>query len=424
MNEFKGKKLLILGGMELLKEAIQKAQRAGITVYVTDNIEGSPAKRYADQACMVSATDIDALRALCIREEIDGIFTAYADVLLPYYAKICNAVGLPAYGSYENFCTMVDKKAFKDTCRENGVPTIEEYDEEDVKSGRLQFPVLVKPVDSSGSRGISVCTDADELAQGIDNALSYSRSKHILVEKYMTGDEIVCYYYFQDGKPVFAGMCDRYIVKYSNETGPLPIAYVYPSRHTAEYLEHSDPAVKKMFRTIGMQNGPIFLQAFFEDGKAVFYESGYRLCGAREHCIISSTTGVNSEDMLLHFAMTGRMCEGDLEQKCDPFLHGKYGCKLSPVLRRGKVARIEGMDKAMNHSSVKFFYPNRHEGDVVLPKEEGTLAQLAYRAYIVSDSLEALADDINEIQNTVHYYDEDGREMILSKFDVSILFRD
>jgi len=420
MRRFEGKKLLILGGMELYREVIAKAKELGATVYVTDYLENSPAKKYADKACMVSATDIPALKKLCENEGIDGIFTGYADVLLPFYAQLCLETGLPCYGNYESFCIMADKDKFKKTCRENGVPVVEEFDRND---SNIRFPVIVKPVDSSGSKGISVAHDRKEMEKSIEFALSYSRSKHILIERFMTGDEVVCYYYFQDGVPSFVGMCDRYVVRYSEETGQLPLAYIYPSKHTAEYLRSTDPLMKKMCRNIGMENGPIFLQGFFEDGKAIFYEPGYRLCGAREHCIFSATTGLNSEDMLLNFAFTGKMAETKIEDQADPFLRGKYACKLSPVLALGKVARISGLHEAMEHPNVKYLYLNKKEGEEVKKQEEGTLGSLAYRAYIVADSLEELARLLDEIQDLIVFYDENGKKMILSKFDSSIILK-
>ena len=154
LEKLKGKKLLIIGGIPAMIEVVKRAQQFGITVYVTDYLEDSPAKKYADKSFMVSATDVEAVAALCRQENIDGIYTGNVDLLLPYYAQICEKTGLPCYGTKEQFDIMLDKGKFKNTCRQYGVPVIEEYETID---GITQYPVLVKPVDSSGSRGISIC---------------------------------------------------------------------------------------------------------------------------------------------------------------------------------------------------------------------------------------------------------------------------
>ena len=89
------------------------------------------------------------------------------------------------------------------------------------------------------------------------------------------------------------------------------------------------------------------------------------------------------------------------------------------MLAIGKVSHIEGLQKVLDHPNVKFLYLNKKEGDTVRKEEEGTLAQLAYRAYIVADSLKELAELMDEIQDTITYYDENGDSMILSKFNSS-----
>src|SRR5699024_7250057 len=112
----------------------------------------------------------------------------------------------------------------------------------------------------------------------------------------------VLYYYFQDGNPVFAGMCDRYVFKQASGLAQLPTAYIFPSRFTDNHLKQTDEKIKKMFRGIGMTNGPIFLQAFIEDGIPHIYEPGYRTNGAREQYIIGSVCGISSVDMLINFS--------------------------------------------------------------------------------------------------------------------------
>lgn len=413
-EDLKGKKLLILGGIDAMVEVAHRCHELGIVVYVTDYLVDSPAKKVADKSFMVSATDVDAVCALCKKEGVDGIYTGNADILLPYYAQICEKANLPCYGTLKNFEIMTDKKQFKDCCRKYGVPTIEEYSSiEEVKS----YPVLVKPIDSSGSRGISVCYNEEELKSGIEKALSASRSKQYLIEKYMTGDEVVLYYYFQDGNPVFAGMCDRYVWKQSSGLAQLPTAYIFPSKHIQQHIAVTDSKIKNMFRQIGMTNGPIFLQAFIEDGIPHIYEPGYRTNGAREQYIIGNITGVNSVDMLINFALTGTMANYDIEQQVDPFLHGKIACKLSPLIGEGKISRVEGLEDISKINTVVTAVLNNHIGDEITDKMIGTLKQVACRFFIVSDDKENLAKTIDEIYQLFAVRDEEGNDMLIGKFD-------
>ena len=418
-NKLKDKKLLILGGITASIEAIEFAHKYGVKAYVTDYLEDSPAKKYADKSFMVSTTDVDAVAELCRNEGIDGIFTGNVDLLLPYYAKIGEKIGLPTYGSYEQFCLMTDKKMFKDVCRKYNVPVIPEYTEADIENGSIKFPVIVKPVDSSGSKGITICENYEELSKGIEKALSYSPSKNYIIEKYMTGDEAVLYYYFQDGNPVFIAMCDRYVLKQGEGLAQLPTSYIFPSRYTGDHIKNTDKLLKDMFRGIEMQNGPIFIQCFVEDGIPYIYEPGYRLCGAREQYIIAAVNGISSPEMLINFALTGKMADVDIETLSDPYLHGKYCCKLSPLIGKGKISSITGVEEVRKLSSVAKLVLNNNVNDVIDDKNMGTLKQVAYRAFIVEDSIEELRKTIDYIQDTVVFADENGKSMMLEKYDTA-----
>ena len=153
MNKYnlKGKRLLILGGMRISCEIVRTARRMGVYTLVADynTIENSPGKQIADEAVDLSVIDVDAVVNYVKNNNIDGVFVGFNDMLLPYYAEICEKAGLPCYGTKEQFDTLIAKDQYKALCRQFGVPTIPEYsiDDENIK-----YPVLVKPVDSSGSR--------------------------------------------------------------------------------------------------------------------------------------------------------------------------------------------------------------------------------------------------------------------------------
>ena len=421
MSDLKGKKLLVLGGILSMIEVVKRAKELGITVMVTDYLENSPAKQFADESFLISATDVDAVVQLCRTEKIDGIITGNVDMLLPYYAEICEKADLPCYGQMSHFQIMTNKKEFKELCKKHCVPTIKEYTQEEIEKGNVRYPVLIKPVDSSGSRGITICRDNDELHMGIKKALSFSASKQYIVEKYMNGQEAVLYYYFQHGNPVFMGMCDRYVVSLNKNVAQLSTAYVFPSKYTEKHLKKTNSLIQNMFYSIAMENGTIFLQAFIEDGYPILYEPGYRLNGAREQYIFRETNGINAIDCLISFALTGEMLPDNLELKSEPYLNGKCACMLSPAISVGTVANIEGVDLVRKHSAVKEFIYINKEGDTVKQEEEGTLRQIAYRAFLVEESWEKLKEAVDFVQNNVKYYDKTGKPMIVSFFDSQIL---
>ena len=159
--DLQGKKLIFLGGSGLDACAVKRAKELGVTTIVANKYDAdrSPAKRIADEAWMVDFSDTDKMVSLIRENHVDGVFVGWTDSHLPHYVTISEKAGLPCCGTAEQFDVLSnDKRRFKQACRKYGVPTPEEYKldmrflREDLD--RIVYPVLVKPADESGSRGI------------------------------------------------------------------------------------------------------------------------------------------------------------------------------------------------------------------------------------------------------------------------------
>ena len=418
-----GKKLLILGANPETAGLVIKANELGITTYVTDYNHNAYAKRYAKVPCDIDATSKEELEKLIIHEKIDGVLCGVAEALMPTYASICEDLHLPCYGNNELFNLFVDKYNFKKLCRENNVPVVDEFELKDYSNEELrkvELPVVVKPVDSSTSKGISICRTLEELKFGIDFALSFSRSKKILIEKYMTGEEVILYYAFQDGDVSLVAMCDRYTNKEQKGVAQLPTSYIFPSKHLNDYLKNTDLSVKKMFKKLNIQNGFMFIQSFIDDkGITRFYEPGYRLNGAQEHYIVSNTTGIDAKECLINLALTGNESIQSISQLANPFLNGKYGCKLSPLIKTGKIKKIIGLDEISHLKNIVSINPSYDDGDEVTGF--GTLKQIVCRFFIVSDSLDELKKTIDKIYELFDVVNNNDESMLLKKFDTGLL---
>ncbi len=418
------KKILILGANPETAGLVQKANSMGIYTIVTDYDGRAYAKQYASKACNVDAMDLDGLLALAKEEKADGIVLGVAEAIMPTYARLCQALDMPCYGNPDLFALLADKARFKQVCRRYDVPVVDEFPVNDFSSEeelrKIPLPVVVKPVDSCSSKGISVCKTFQELVQGVKKALSFSKSKRLLVEKYMTGEEVVIYYAFQDGEASLVGMCDRYTNKEQDGVAQLPTAYIFPSRHLEQYRRKVDAKVKGLLRGIGVENGTMFIQSFIdEDGGVRFYEPGYRLNGAQEHYLVNAATGIDARELLINFALTGKVGEARIADKADPSFHGKFGCKLSPLVREGKIGRLVGLAEIAKLPGVLSVNPEYRDGDVV--SGYGTLRQIACRFFLMAESRDALRTLIREVYDRFDVLDDAGSSMLLTGFDINLV---
>ena len=276
--DLKGKKLLILGGVILSCEIIKQAKKQGITVYVTDYLEDSPGKKIADKSFMVSTTDVEAVLELIKEEKIDGVLTGFVDSLLPYYTEICNKACIHCYATKEQINVTTNKLNFKDLCRSHDVPVVEEYKIdypftlEEIK--HFNYPVLIKPIDNSGARGIFICKSPEELLTNYKNSLEFSHSKKVLIERYMNAKEATIFYIMQDGEILLSSMADRHTKYVQSGVIPLPVAYTFPSKHLKRYQETLNNRVIEMFKSIGIKNGMIFIQTFVKTVIVYFMKQG------------------------------------------------------------------------------------------------------------------------------------------------------
>ena len=407
-----GKRLLVLGGMLISCEIVRKAQSMGITVGVADynTVEDSPGKQIADEHYEVSVIDVNAVVKLVKEAHFDGVLVGFNDMLLPYYAEICQKTGLPCYGTKEQFETFISKDKYKSLCRQFGVPTIEEFC---IGDEHIKYPVLVKPVDSSGSRGITICHNYQELKEAYEVALSASNTKKVLIERYMDGHEVTVFWVFQDGEYYLAALGNRHVKKnQGDDVIPLPVGYTFPSIYLPKYRNEVEQNCKKMFSHLGIKDGMMFMQCKVEDGTCYVYDIGYRLAGSLEYKILERVCGYNPMEMLIRFALTGQMGEPLLSQKATPEFPTpafNVSCLSGP----GTIQTINGVEKVMAFPEVEDVVIAHQPGETITEQMRGLLAQITVRILGSVPSKENLLPIMTKIENTLHIVSKEGKNMML-----------
>ena len=318
MENLKGKKLLILAGADVHVKVVQAAKKLGVYTIVTDYLalEDSPAKQIADEYWNLSITDVDEIADKCKEENVDGVLAFCIDPAQIPYQQICEKLRLPCYGTKEQFETLTDKRLFKDYCVANGVGIIPEYTENDIESGNVTYPVLVKPTISRGSRGQTICNSKEEVKEAIEIARNESKDGGVLIERFMQGVQDMAFAYMVvDGEPYLVKIGDRYLGAPEDNLDRQQMATVVPSMHTKEYLEKSDERVKNMIKKMGITFGAVFFQGFYENGQEYMYDPGLRFPGSDYDLVLKQATGFDPMSAFVHFALTGdkNSCVGDIK---------------------------------------------------------------------------------------------------------------
>lgn len=246
--DLKGKRLLVLGGTFASLDIVKTAQSMGVYVIVTDEQETSMrvAKQIADETAMISTTDIDGLVQLVKKRHVDGAFCGPSEFNLRNLITLCERAGLPCYTTLELWDKCSDKESFKTYCRRNNVPTAPEYEinlfYSEGKDNGIEYPVIVKPVDSSSSKGISICKCREDVLKAYDFALENSNCKRVIIEKYIDNGGLVLSvrYLMRDGEYHPYLIIDTYIVDPIDHKYLISAFSYFPSSLTDYYLSELD----------------------------------------------------------------------------------------------------------------------------------------------------------------------------------------
>lgn len=427
MKEFEGKKLLILGGIRLACDIVRRAQEMGAYVVVADYNTDSPAKLIADEAVLINAMDVDAIVDYCRTAHIDGVTTGFVDILLQPCYEVCKRLGLPCYLTPKMIEVSTNKAAFKAACQQYGVPVPQTYLIGSVISddtyAKVQYPVFVKPLDSSGSRGAGVCYNREELDARFTEAISYSASGNAIIEDYITGREFLLDYIAVDGEFRLLSMFDRYMTPDRGSAVNWSNISMAPSRVIDYYLEVINPKVINMYRKLGFTDGLLFMQGYSSGEKMTFFEMGCRLGGSYYNHQLA-VLGYSALEMVVRCALTGRMTEDISSIPVDAAKYkGKFALDCNFLLKGSDetIAEIRGIEEIENMPCCVELQ-KLHEVGYHYVKDR-TVDKPIANAEIVVNSKEEVIEKVNYINKTFDVLNDKGESLLITKLNPKELFK-
>lgn len=415
MKEFDGKKLLVLGGLTMEREIVLTAQELGAYVIVADYYETSPAKEVADEAVLLSATDVDAIVNYCKKNSIDGVTTGFIDILLRPCLEACKRLGLPYYATDEMIEMSTNKAYFKKNCIKYGLPVPQTYYiggtlTKELESS-LHYPVFVKPLDDSGSRGAGKCSNQEELILQFAKASDRSKTKQVIIEEYITGVEFLLDYVGVDGEWRLLSVFDRYMCDDRDSARNYANLSIAPSKVIDKYLAEINDKVVNMFKSMGFKDGLIFLQGHFDGKNITFYEMGCRLGGSffklEKECI-----NLDPVEMTIRYALTGKMVKNINAIPVDISRFSKYAIAYNYLLKEGNetIAEIKGLDKIKQDKAYVSSIQQKYLGDRY--KIDGIVDRPLITFYMVYESWQKVLEAVDILCDAVEVNNELGQSIL------------
>ena len=411
------KKLLILGGFPQMIEVVSTAKMLGIHTIVVDQSPGSPAKRFADKSYDISTADKDELLKICKVEQIDGVFTGFEDFNIHIACDISKKLNLPFYATSEQLNIITNKHLFKNECKKYDIPVVTQYTIEEALQKEI-YPYIIKPVDSYGSRGITVCHNREELYKGYEKALASSKSRQVVIERFIDSDHgTELFYTIVNGNIHLTVTADRYTVKNGITTVPLPVAEVFPSCHTDAMLDCLDQNIRKMLTGMGLKNGLVLIQALYLDGEFFVYEMAYRLTGEQHYRLVEKQHGINLSKMMIMLALGEDISEFDTELlDYDKFINPSINYAL--ILHSGKIKSVVGLSEVYKIDEVISYNLTHSVNDVISPS--GDYSHMLIRINMVANNYDNLCRAVEDVNKFVKVESQDGEDMLVTRFSLPL----
>ena len=416
MENLEGKKILVLAGQDVHCKVVETAKEMGVYTVVADYLEDSSAKKIADESSMISIIDVDAVVDFCKENNIDGVVNFCNDLASQIVYQVNDRLGFPNIGTWEQVSAFTNKEIFKKLCVEHGIDIIPEYSEDDIKNGNLEYPVLVKPIDSRGSRGSTICDDASELEEAIKIAKDNSRSGKVLVERYMAGhQELSITYVIIDGEPYLISVGDRHSGKREFNVDKILSCMIQPSWFIDTYIKNVDAKVKNLIKSLGIQNTAVFMQGFVDGDTVRMFDPGYRFAGNEYERAFAEATGVNPMNSIITYALTGKMNDynGGYEGSYD--LNGKVAVQYMVNARPGTISKFIGVEKIENHPKV-IYVGHKYNIGAKIENTGSTNHRVFDITFLVDRTKEAVNEVVEFVNNNLLVLDENGKNMIVSEF--------
>jgi biotin carboxylase len=410
------KKLLILGANPETIPLIETAKSMGIYTIVTDPDPNAPAKKVADNGINIDGMDVEKLVEFCKKEKVDGILVGVADRLIESYQKVAAALNLPCYGNQYQCEVLTNKGKFNDLCKEYGIlniPSVTLYKKNiDNELKDIVYPILVKPIDRNSGKGISVAYNEQELKHGIVKAFNNTNSDYILLEKYMTCNDIFVSYTIVDGEPILSAMADRHTCKEQNKTSQVCLEAIYPSNLLEVYMVKEYPKMVKLLKGIGLQNAVLTISAFVENDNFYYYDPGFRLQGEAPNLHMENINGFDQKRFLLDIALGNKLNKDNITKAN---FENNHAATIWFLLKNGIINRIDGFDKIEEDASIFHVSRRLFEGDEVNDSMIGTESQVMARIYICCKTKQELKNKMSEIYSTIKVFDKDNNNQLINK---------
>lgn len=402
------KKILFVGTSSDTKTAIDHCKNMGVYTIVTDYIpyEKSKVKMLADEYWDIDVKDVDILEKKCRENNVTAVYAGNNEFCLDNTRILAKRLGLPFYATDAAWEATRNKAVFKEHCKAVGIDVPERFYLEKPftreQLDKIIYPVIVKPFDAAASKGMRRCDNEEELIEAYDYALSFSKTKNVIVEEYVNGIELAPAFYVNDGKVEFTS---NDLILYGNrKNGNNMCITIYPNNITEIFLNRYYDKVQALADRLGTKFGNFYFEIMYANDKFYFLELIHRVDGVGIWSLTEKMQGFNVIKKMVNYALGLGEPEKTKPMK-DANVGGIYFYWANP----GKIAKIIGRKEIEEENGIEIITDRFNEGDTI--ENSGSMLQMAFYVSVVAKDKEDFINKLRFVTDNLKIYDESGKEL-------------
>lgn len=398
-------KAFVIAGAIPQIELLKQLKARGIYTVLADGNENCLARPYADVFYQIPIFDVEEVKKIAVKENVDFLITVCADQVLLVVAQVSEMLGLPCYIDYETAQNVSDKIKMKRIFKENGIPTSDFAEMNTLNmeaiSG-LKYPLVVKPVDAYSSKGVRKAENKEELERYYYEAEKISRTGGVIVEEFCHGDEISVDAFIKDGKAQI--LCVSNSDKIRDEGRFVIYRGRCPVSASPEIMAQIETVAQQIADAFGLKNAPLLIQ-MINDGKNVsVLEFCARTGGNMKWLLIKHSCGVDVIGAAIDITL-GK--EPDLTVRDTG---NKYVVNDFIYCNMGTFDHIEGFEELKAEGIINDGFALRPKGMKVMGIKSSSDRIAGFN--ITAKTLEEFNQKHKVALQTIKIVDEDGKDMM------------
>jgi biotin carboxylase len=398
---------IVLGGTQAHVELIRQLKSRGYRVLLVDYLDAPPAASVADEHSRVSTLAMDEVAALARQRNAALVIATCVDRANVTAAYVAERLALPAPYGHDTAALIANKLTMKQRLVSAGIPTapfVALQRGAGVGALPFPFPVVVKPTDTGGSKGVRKASNVEELVRAMQEAFAATCAPEVLVERFLEGIEVGADCFVRDGASHVLVLRRKYVM--SGRDGEVLATYasVCPAGVTTRAESRITAITRDIARAFGLRDTPLLVQLIVDGDDVRVIELAPRVGGGTNHRQVMLRTGVD---------LVGAAIDSYLGVASPPVVRDTPGCSASVHLyaKPGRYGEMLGDRALLDEGVVDTFYLHKARGAQI-----GTSMSSSNRVasfIVAADSREALLRRIRDAVQRLDAVDVDGRSILL-----------